>query len=428
MSSETSHYSEITHKKEMTHNEEIATNTVVPHILVLDDEPFMHKLLAHMLGQLGFTSVRTCGNGLAALQWVDAPNPPNLILLDLNMPDMDGIEFVRKLVEHHYSGSLILVSGEDERVLQMTEKLVQAHQITVLGHLNKPVSLAGLARVVAKWQPAGAGGKARKIYGAEALRSAIAKGELVNFYQPKVQVATGAVVGVETLVRWRHPEDGLLLPDQFISVAEAHGLIDDLTRVVLTDAMIQTSLWLHAGLHLRVAVNLSMDNLAVVSFADFVSRTTLAAGVAPQDVVLEVTESRLMLDQRAPLEVLTRLRLKRFRLSIDDFGTGHSSLTQLHDISFDELKIDRSFVHGAWHDDTVRAIYDASLGLGKQLGMQVVAEGVEDQDDWDLLQRTGCDLAQGYFIAQPMPAADLPGWIETWNGRIAQWKVDAPVN
>lgn len=404
-------------------------NNVTPHILVLDDEPFMHKLLAHMLGSLGFTAVTTCDNGTAALQQVDAAdNPPNLILLDLNMPDMDGIEFVRKLVEHHYSGSLILVSGENERMLQMTEKLVQAHQITVLGHLNKPVSLAGLARVVAKWQPVGTCGQARKTYSADALRSAIIKGELVNFYQPKVQVATGVVVGVETLVRWQHPDDGLVFPDQFIGVAEAHGLIDDLTRVVLTDAMIQASVWLHAGLHLRVAVNLSMDNLAVVAFADFVSRTTLAAGVAPQDVVLEVTESRLMLDQRAPLEVLTRLRLKRFRLSIDDFGTGHSSLTQLHDISFDELKIDRSFVHVAWHDDTVRAIYDASLGLGKQLGMEVVAEGVEDQDDWDLLRRTGCDLAQGYFIAQPMPAADLPGWIETWNGRIAQWKVDAPVN
>lgn len=393
-------------------------------ILVLDDETFMLKVLAHMLAGLGFTSVITCDNGPAALAWVDAPgNPPNLILLDLNMPEMDGIEFVRKLVEHNYTGSLILVSGEDERVLQMAEKLVQAHQITVLGHLNKPVSLAGLAMMVDKWRPApGAPDAAKKAYGANELRAAIDNSELINYYQPKVAVSSGAVVGMEALVRWRHPADGLVFPDQFIGLAEEHGLIDDLTRVVLTGALAQTKAWQQAGLHLRVAVNVSMDNLSSVAFADFVAGATAFAGVAPQDIVLEVTESRLMLDQRAPLEILTRLRLKRFCLSIDDFGTGHSSLTQLRNIPFDELKIDRSFVHGAARDETLRAMYDASLSLGQQLGMEVVAEGVEDRDDWDLVRRTKCGLAQGYFIARPMPAADLAGWIESWNRRMQQWQ------
>jgi EAL domain-containing protein (putative c-di-GMP-specific phosphodiesterase class I) len=138
--------------------------------------------------------------------------------------------------------------------------------------------------------------------------------------------------------------------------------------------------------------------------------------------VLELTESRLMLDQRAPLESLTRLRMKRFRLSIDDFGTGHSSLTQLGEIPFDELKIDRSFVHGALHDATRQAIYAASLGLGKQLHMEVVAEGVEDADDWQLVQKTGCDVAQGYFLAHAMPAAELPGWIASWNANRHAWR------
>jgi EAL domain-containing protein (putative c-di-GMP-specific phosphodiesterase class I)/FixJ family two-component response regulator len=396
-------------------------------ILVLDDETFMLKLLARMLGGLGFTSVTTSDNGSVALAWVDAPgNQPNLILLDLNMPEMDGIEFVRKLVDHNYTGSLILVSGENERLLQMAEKLVQAHQITVLGHLQKPVTLAGLATMVGKWRPAGGHHAEKKDYGAIELRAAIANDELINYYQPKVAVATGVVVGVETLVRWLHPVNGLVAADQFIGVAEAHGLIDDLTCVVLTEAMAQSKTWQQAGLHLRVAVNISMDNLSSLAFADFVASQAATAGVAPQDIVLELTESCLMLDQRAPLEILTRLRLKRFRLSIDDFGTGHSSLTQLHDIPFDELKIDQSFVHGAWCDETALAMYSASLGLGKQLGMEVVAEGVEDRDDWDFVQRTGCDLAQGYFIAHPMPAADLPGWIDSWNERLKEWQADMP--
>ena len=396
-------------------------------ILVLDDESFMLKLLGHMLAGLGFTSVTTCDNGAEALQFVSvSDNPPDLILLDLQMPGMDGIEFVRKLVEHSYSGSLVLVSGEEERVLQMAEKLIQAHRITVLGRLEKPVSVARLAALMEKLVPTHATSQSTThAYSNEELRTAIDTGELVNYYQPKVAVATGAVVGMETLVRWRHPVNGLVFPDQFIGVAEECGLIDDLTRVVLKDAMSQSKAWQQAGLRLRVAVNVSMDSLASVTFADFVADAAHAAGVTPQDIVLEVTESRLALDQRAPLEVLTRLRLKRFSLSVDDFGTGHSSLTLLHDISFDELKIDQSFVHGAWRDCTVRAMYDASLSLGKQLGMEVVAEGVEDRDDWDMIRRTKCDLAQGFFIARPMPAAALPSWIESWNERLQDLQKDS---
>jgi EAL domain-containing protein (putative c-di-GMP-specific phosphodiesterase class I) len=134
-------------------------------------------------------------------------------------------------------------------------------------------------------------------------------------------------------------------------------------------------------------------------------------------MILEVTESRLMHDQRIPLEILTRLHLKRFHLSIDDFGTGNSSLSQLRDIPFDELKIDKTFVHGAWANPTQRAIFDASVGLARQLKMESVAEGVEDRPDWDFLRQRGCDLAQGYFIAKPMPAQDLPAWLAAWDLR-----------
>ncbi len=390
-------------------------------VLVLDDEPFMLKLLGHMLATQGYTQVTTCDSGHVALDCIDSPNgAPDLILADLNMPEMDGIEFVRKLVERHYAGSLIIVSGEDERVLQSAEKLVQAHRITVLGRLHKPPTPKGLAALLKKWSPPSQTGAraAEKSYGADEVRAAITNGELVNYYQPKVVVATGEVMGVEALVRWRHPVDGMVFPDQFISVAEEYGLIDQLTRAVLTGALAQAKVWQQAGLGLWMAVNVSMDNLSVLDFPDFVAGLAARAGVPPQGVTLEVTESRLMHDMRAALEILTRLRMKRFGLSIDDFGAGHSSLTKLRDIPFTELKVDRSFVHGAGTNATVRAIYDASLGLARQLGMEVVAEGVEDRDDWDFVRRTGCDLAQGYFIAKPMPASDLPRWMKVWQERV----------
>jgi EAL domain-containing protein (putative c-di-GMP-specific phosphodiesterase class I)/FixJ family two-component response regulator len=389
-------------------------------ILVLDDESFMLKLLNRVLANLGFTSVTLCDSGLAALESIDSGPRPNLILLDLNMPEMDGIEFVRHLVEREYTGSLILVSGEDERMLQTAEKLVQAHKIPILGHLHKPVRPESLSLLLDKWTPPSSGGQGRpkKVYHGEELRAALANHELINYYQPKVAVASGEVIGVETLVRWNHPVDGLVFPDMFIGVAEAFGLIDELTQVVFGNALTQAKAWRDAGIGLRVAVNVSMDNLASLSFLNFVAEMTAEVGIAPQDIVLEVTESRLMQDTRAPLEILTRLRLKRFKLSIDDFGTGHSSLAQLRDIPFDELKIDQGFVHRAWSDETLRAMYDASLSLARQLGMEVVAEGVEDRNDWDLLQRTGCDLAQGAFVSRPMLPAELPLWIETWRERV----------
>ena len=387
-------------------------------ILILDDDPFVLKLLSRMLGNLVYTSVVTRDNGRVALELVDSPgNTPNLILLDLNMPEMDGLEFVRHLVERHYTGSLILVSGEDERMQQAAEKLARAHKITVLGHLHKPATPEGLAELIGKWTPPQQDKPRaeKKVYGADELRAAIANGDLVNYYQPKVWTATGRVMGVETLVRWRHPADGMVFPDQFIGVAEAHGLIDDLTRVVLTGALAQARVWQDAGLTLIVAVNLSMDNLVSPDYTDWIVGLAAKAGVLPQTMELEVTESRLMEDLRIPLEILTRLRLKRFRLSIDDFGTGNSSLAQLRDLPFDELKIDQSLVRGAWNNEKLRAMFDSSLGLAKQLGMESVAEGVENRDDWDFVRDRGCDIAQGYFISKPMPAADLPGWIESWN-------------
>lgn len=390
-------------------------------ILVLDDEPFMLKLLNCVLVNLGYTQITTCDSGHSALEWIDCPNdPPDLILLDLNMPVMDGVEFMRHLVYRRYIGCLILVSGEDERMLQTAERLARAHNISALGHLRKPVNPGDLSALLAKWIPPclSKHQAADKVYGANEVRIAILSGELVNYYQPKVDVASGKVVGVESLVRWRHPQDGMVFPDRFIGVAEEHGLIDDLTRAVVGVAFAQAKTWQDNGLHLRVAVNISMDNLATLEFADYMVAAASVAGIAPDSIVLEVTESRLMNELSGPLEILTRLRLKRFSLSIDDFGTGHSSLSQLRDIPFDELKIDRGFVHGASSNDTLRAIYDASLGLAKQLGMKTVAEGVEDRADWDFLRTTGCELAQGYFIAKPMPASEIPGWISAWEANV----------
>ena len=391
-------------------------------ILVVDDEPLILTAMQRMLARMGYSAVETFERGEPALARLESDGvAPGLILLDLNMPGLDGVEFIRGLVDRAFAGHLVIMSGENERVLHSVDQLVRAHGIAELGHLVKPVRPEVLEVVLSNWVAKGRenGRPGKAPYAPEVVRTAIEEGQLTNFYQPKVSVATGEFVGVEALVRWQHPADGMVFPDQFIGVAESNGLIDALTRAVVRSAISQTRSWNQDGIVRRMAVNVSMDNLASLDFAEFVRSATKAENVHPPSIQLEVTESRLMQDLRGPLETLTRLRLHRFGLSIDDFGTGHSSLAQLRDIPFDELKIDRSFVHGVARNETVRAIYSASLSLAKQLHMQIVAEGVEDREDWEFLRGTGCDYAQGYFIGRPMPAAGLPEWHENWRARWA---------
>jgi len=390
-----------------------------PEILLIDDDPFQIKLLLPQLANLGHDSVEYCTSGAQALALLEA-HQIDLIFLDLNMPGMDGIEFLRRLAELQYSGALVLVSGEDERIRETATRLARSHRLNVLGHMNKPVPAEMLRTLLETWRgmaPRATAKASSKCYGAAEVRRAIVGNELVNHYQPKVDMASGTLQGVETLVRWQHPDDGLVLPNQFVGVAEEHGLIDDLTRIVLGGALEQSQRWRDEGLALQVAVNISMDNLSRLDFPDFVLSQAVSSGVAAHDLILEVTESRLMSDNLMPLDILTRLRLKHINLSIDDFGTGHSSLAKLRDIPFNELKIDHSFVHGACRDNTRRAIAMASLAMARQLGMTSVGEGVEDQADWDFMRQQGCDLAQGFFIARPMPARALLPWLADWEAR-----------
>lgn len=388
-------------------------------IIVVDDDAFLLKLLQRMLTLQGYSTVACYESGAQALAAMER-EVPELIFLDLNMPEMDGIEFVRHLVTRSFDGSLILVSGEDARMLQSAEKLVKAHRISILGALQKPVVPEALSALLAQWKPvidAKVLAKA-KIYSVEQLRDALERGELVNHYQPKVAVASGRVVGVEALVRWQHPVDGMVMPDDFISLAEDSGLIDLLAKRVLHLALQQTISWARQGINLPLAINISMENLATLDFVDLLTVQVEEAGVLPRDITLEITESRGMRDPAITLDTLTRLRLKRFVLSMDDFGTGHSTLAQLRDIPFDEFKVDRSFVHKAWVDQRIKAMFDTSLNLAKQLGMSVVAEGVENLHDWEFLRKTTCDFAQGYFIAKPMPGDELPAWLQAWHKRV----------
>ena len=236
------------------------------------------------------------------------------------------------------------------------------------------------------------------------LRSAIADGEIILYFQPKAELRTGRIIAVEALARWQHPRLGLIGPSEFVPIAEQTGLIGPLTSYVLEAALRQLSVWCKQGEDLSVAVNLSARSFLDTELAAELPRLLERTGIDAERLELEITESMLMLDPARAQTTLERLSAIGLRLSVDDFGTGYSSLAHLKRLPVDVIKIDKSFVIDMPHDASDAAIVRSTIELGHNLGLVVVAEGVESHDAWRRLEELGCDLAQGYHVSRPLPA------------------------
>ncbi|MEW6681568.1 MAG: GGDEF domain-containing response regulator [Nitrospirota bacterium] len=244
-----------------------------------------------------------------------------------------------------------------------------------------------------------------------ALQQAIGTDQFRLHYQPKIAFATRRIVGVEALARWHHPDYHSIPPDEFIPTAEQTGLIKSLTRWVLVAACRQWETWQRAGVRLGVAVNLSARNLHDPNLPDQVADVLSTYGMPPSALHLEITESAVMTDLQRAKSVLARLREVGTRLAVDDFGTGYSSLGYLKDLPVHEIKIDKSFVHGVAKDAHAITIVGSIISLGHHLGLDVTAEGVEDQAAWEQLAALGCDAAQGYYMGRPLAADELESWL-----------------
>ncbi len=392
-----------------------------PQILLVDDDAQMLEVHLNMLRSMGYPFNTAAASGHEALlQLEHDPHSAELIVCDLGMPGMDGIEFLQTLNASSFRGSVILLSGESARVMHSVQRLLGGGQLTILGALTKPADCDAFRALLECWRPrleAPSNAQPCALSIAE-LRAAVLGQQWVLHYQPQVSLKTGALVGMEALLRLDHPEHGLVYPDRFIALAEDCGVADAITLWVVRDALKQRARWRAEGLNVQLSLNISMENLRAPNFWREMSALARDAGVAPQDLTLEVMETRIGSSSGIALENLIRLRLERFSLSIDDFGTGQSSLGQLRDVPFNELKIDRGFVSGARNNQIIRPMLEGSLGIAKRMGMTAVAEGVESEDDWRLLQELDCDLAQGYFIGRPMSVTRVLEWLYEWQQRV----------
>jgi len=393
--------------------------TAAGEILVIDDDTDICEFISATAEARGLRCTATT----EAPAFFEALTPDtSLIMLDLMMPQMDGIELLRKLGQQQCKVGIVLISGIGKRIMETAQELAQAHGLSTVGQLQKPFRIAELEEVFDRntqpvaapaHRPQASRPQARPIVEDGELRAAIERDQFVLYYQPQIDIATGSVVGVEALVRWQHPERGLIFPDDFIGRLEGLGLIDRLGWIVANRGLVEIGRFAdRSGILPMLSINVSVASLDDLTFPDTMAALIASHGIPPEKVVLEITESCLIQNLKRTLDVLTRLRMKRVQLSIDDFGTGYSMMQQLRNIPATELKIDRSFVIDMHNSDSSRVMVQKTIEIGHELGMKVVAEGVETMEQLDFLRSNGCDIGQGYLFSRPLPATELVHWLE----------------
>jgi EAL domain-containing protein (putative c-di-GMP-specific phosphodiesterase class I) len=378
-------------------------------LLIIDDDPDLVEIYARIAETAGYQVKATGEPGefwAAVSEW-----SPTVIIIDLRMPKCDGIEVLRGLAERQVRAHVMLASGSDPSLLEIANRIGIERGLAMKQPLPKPV-----AHDTLRVRLEGLRAQATTVTQAE-LRSAIERHEIRLHYQPKVDLRTRRPVGVEALVRWRSPTRGDVSPANFVPFAEQTGLIDLLTKEVLTQALTQMAEWRAAGLAISVAVNVSPVNLKSLSFPEEIVALCDDVGADRTLLVLEVTETATHDDPTTMMDILTRLRLRDFRLSIDDFGTGHSSLMKLHRLPFSELKLDRSFIIEARTSKRALLITRSTIELAHSLDIKVVGEGIEDADTAAIMTEMGCDVGQGFHFYTPMSAEMIPNLFESASMR-----------
>ncbi|MDO9564416.1 MAG: EAL domain-containing response regulator [Bradyrhizobium sp.] len=389
-------------------------------MLVVDDDVVQRTVIGMTGAKLGYdtVTVSTFEDASAQLR----TNSFDIMTLDLSLGERDGVELLRLLAELKLNAMpVVIISGCDERILNATRRVGQALKLSLTRCLTKPLELDKLREALllpAHGRSNPAGEAASPAIDRERILAALSRNEFFVEFQPKVELQTGRVVGVEALARWHMPEFGMVSPALFIPLAEQLGLMPDLTCRILSLAVGDIRRVVNKNPGFTVAVNISGSLLNDLLLPERIESALNEHGVAPQALIVEVTESVAMSDVERAMDILLRLRIKGIGASIDDFGTGFSSLAALARLPFSELKIDQSFARNCDRDQDMIKIVQASIGLARAFGMTVVAEGIDNPHALAKLRAAGCDTGQGYLFAPSLKIERVARWMVRWHDDI----------
>jgi EAL domain-containing protein (putative c-di-GMP-specific phosphodiesterase class I)/ActR/RegA family two-component response regulator len=381
------------------------------HLLVFDDDAATGRLVVRLADLCGLKAKAV--TAAAAFEQSLTQDSPHIVVLDLQLEGTDGVEQLRVLASQRFTGSVIIMSGFDGRVLSATALVGRNLGLDIAATLPKPLEVTALESVLERLRAI------PRPISSESLLDAIGNNELTLEFQPIASRHPNRLRKLEALVRWNHPLLGRVPPGDFLPIAEADNeVIDALTDWVISAAIRSWRVLLDLGVSMPIAVNVSPMNLHDLSFPDRVSRRLAIAGMPPEHLCLEITETAASGNPTRMMDVLTRVRLKGMRLAIDDFGTGYSSLKALRQLPFSEIKIDQSFVADMTTSNDSRAIVKAIVDLARNMEMATVAEGVDTEAKARMLEEMKVDALQGFLIARSMPVEKVPAWLSAWVGDV----------
>ncbi|MCU6497105.1 EAL domain-containing response regulator [Rugamonas sp. A1-17] len=391
------------------------------HFLVAEGDQVQRHALADILVHLGVGRITQAPDGHTALRHFSAGITPavDIAIIDLALPGMDALELIRRLSEAKSRVGVVVVGAQSNAVLFSVETMAAAYGINMLGAIGKPVIGSRLEAIITDYlQPAEArlqvSGQAPHISFAE-VGQGLQMREFDPYFQPKIELETGQVKGLEMFARWRHPLYGVLGPASFMPALEDNRRIDFLDWSMIEKSVAACRTLHDQGIPISFSINVDQGTLAHPQFMEQIAACLDRHRIMADYITFEMTESAVLTTDPHFLERLLRLRMKGFGLAIDDYGTGRSNLQLLARIPFSELKIDRSFVDGASKRQAIGTVLRSCLGLARNLDRRSVAVGVETKQDWDFLQGLGCTYAQGYYIAKPMPVEEFPAWLADWQ-------------
>ncbi|HWI78896.1 MAG TPA: EAL domain-containing response regulator [Ramlibacter sp.] len=383
--------------------------------LVVEDHDVQRRFLMQILANLGAPSVQGAEDGHAALGILGrADQPIDIMITDLSMPGMDGMELIRHVSEGGSGVSIILSSSLEPQLLVSVATMAQAYNVKLLGVMNKPPSAVKLSPLIQQYIAAkgASSGDCGEFTLAE-IAEAFAGDAFEPFFQPIVSLANLRVKGFEAIPYWQHPQRGPVPADVFLPAIKTYGLGDDLVWSMLRKCAAHCRPWRHAGLSVKLFLKLALGSLTDPHLAGKIEKVVLEEGAQPGELVLGIVENAVDVSAARALENMVRLRVHGFDLAIDEFGTGSIGADQLARVAFNELKISRTLV-GKGKAKPLWAGLAAALDMAEQLKLLAVADGIATPDDWNLLQEWKCHFGQGPLISRPLEAGSIPGWLKRW--------------